>query len=249
MDYGTEIITLPSGGRVYPASSPLSKGQVELRIMTAEDENILASPNHGKKGQMHLVDKLIKRLSVEPFDSSELIEGDRLALLIGIRVVSYGKEYPFRYYSTETGQIEEAMCDLTKLADKPLKANPIEEGLNRFTYKFPVSEKTIEFQLPTVKVNEDIRLELESLKMLGGDEPPVVTTRYNHLILSVDGDTKVGSIRSFVKSMSAFDSRSFRKYLSLISPDVDVTMTVSNDRYTEEGVDVPLSISDLLFPE
>ena len=48
--FPTEVIDLPSKGVFYPNNSPLSSGRIELKLMTAKEEDILTSPNLLKKG-------------------------------------------------------------------------------------------------------------------------------------------------------------------------------------------------------
>ena len=47
-------------GRVYPKDSPLSSGKIELKYMTAREEDILTSQNLLKKGTA--IDMLLKSL-------------------------------------------------------------------------------------------------------------------------------------------------------------------------------------------
>ena len=39
----TEIVELPSQGLVYPEDNPLSSGKVEIKYMTAKEEDILTN--------------------------------------------------------------------------------------------------------------------------------------------------------------------------------------------------------------
>ncbi len=61
-DFPTEVISLPSKGLCYPESHPLSKGEVTIKLMTAREEDILASPNLIKKGIV--LDKLLEAIVV-----------------------------------------------------------------------------------------------------------------------------------------------------------------------------------------
>ena len=43
--FPSEVIDLPSEGKLYPKDSPLSEGKVEIKYMTAKEEDILTSQN------------------------------------------------------------------------------------------------------------------------------------------------------------------------------------------------------------
>ena len=61
--FPTEIVDLPSKGHFYPEDNPLSSGKIELRYMTARDEDILTSVNLIQQGKA--LDKLIQELIVD----------------------------------------------------------------------------------------------------------------------------------------------------------------------------------------
>jgi hypothetical protein len=42
-DFPTEIVELPSKGILYPEGNPLSSGKVEMKYMTAREEDILTN--------------------------------------------------------------------------------------------------------------------------------------------------------------------------------------------------------------
>ncbi len=52
----TEVVDLPSQGLVYPESSPLSSGKIEMKYMTAREEDILTNQNYISNGTV--IDKL-----------------------------------------------------------------------------------------------------------------------------------------------------------------------------------------------
>ena len=107
--FPTEEVTLPSKGLLYPKESPLSKGVVEIKYMTAKEEDILTNQNYIQKGTV--IDKLLKSLIVTPIDYNDLLTGDKNAILIAARILGYGKDYDFKY------QDEDASVDLSELED------------------------------------------------------------------------------------------------------------------------------------
>ena len=76
----TETVSLPSKGLLYPESSPLAKGEIEMKYMTAKEEDILTNANYIRQGVV--IDKLLQSLIVTPIDYNELLVGDKNAILI-----------------------------------------------------------------------------------------------------------------------------------------------------------------------
>ncbi len=58
----TETIELPSKGLLYASDNPLSSGTIEMKYMTAKEEDILTNQNYIKNGTV--IDKLLQSLIV-----------------------------------------------------------------------------------------------------------------------------------------------------------------------------------------
>ena len=71
--FPTEEVTLPSKGLLYPEGSPLRKGVIEMKYMTAKEEDILTNQNYIANGTV--IDKLIKSLIVSEVDYNDLLIG------------------------------------------------------------------------------------------------------------------------------------------------------------------------------
>ena len=109
--FPTETVELPSKGLLYPETSPLSSGKVEMKYMTAKEEDILTNQSYISKG--NVLDKLLESLIVtKDVDIKDLIVGDKNALFVAARVLGYGKDYSF----TING--EEHVADLSQLENK-----------------------------------------------------------------------------------------------------------------------------------
>jgi hypothetical protein len=241
-DFPTEIITLPSKGKLYPPSNPLSKGTVEMRYMTAKHEDILTNESYIKSGVV--IDKLLEALVVSPIDLDDVLIGDKNALLVAARVLGYGKEYTFKFQPTLSNEPEEVTIDLALLGDKELDEQLINEGQNRFTFTTPLSKKLIEFKLLTQGDEKKIDAEVKSHKKLYKNSSPEASIRLKHTIISVDGNSDPKVIRDFVDNqLLAREARELRQYINKVSPDVNLTFTYEGDGYTEEGVSIPLGIS------
>ena len=97
--FPAEEVTLPSKGLLYPEDSPLRSGKIEMKYMTAREEDILTNQNYIKNGVA--IDKLLQSLIVTPIDYKSLLVGDKNAILVAARVLGYGKDYTFEYNGEE----------------------------------------------------------------------------------------------------------------------------------------------------
>ena len=189
--FPTEVVELPSKGLIYPKDNPLSSGKLEMKYMTAKEEDILTNTNYITKGIV--LDKLLESLIVSKINYNDLITGDKNALLIAARVLGYGKDYEFTYGG------ETLSVDLTTLEDKNLNPkNLLEEGVNEFEFSLPSSKTTITFKLLTHGDEKSIDRELQGLKKIKKDFVPEATTRLKYMITSIDGDREKKTIREFV---------------------------------------------------
>ena len=238
-DFPTEVVELPSKGLLYPEDSPLSSGTIEMKYMTAKEEDILTNINYLQQGIV--IDKLLQSLIVTKIKYSDLLLGDKNALLIAARVLGYGKDYDITYGG------EKVTVDLSKLENKKLDESLFTKGKNEFTFSLPTSGIEIKFKLLTHKDEKEINQEIKGLQKIDKDSNPENSTRLKFMITEVDGDSKKGTIRKFVDNyFLARDSRAFRAYVSSIQPDVDLTFYPEGG--PEGGVDIPIGIN-FLWPD
>jgi hypothetical protein len=232
--FPTEIVELPSKGLVYPENHPLRIGTVEMKYMTAKEEDILTNQNYISKGIV--LDKLLEALTMGKIDIKDIIPGDKNAILIASRVLGYGKDYSFTYGGKEYN------VDLSTIDNKPFDTSLI---TSKGTFKFilPNSGNEIEFKILTNKDEEKIKEEIEGLKKLNKETSSEVTTKLKHQIISIDGNSDKNHIKNFVYNyLLAADSRALRLYMSSISPDVDLTYkTIIND--VEEDINIPINLT------
>lgn len=230
--FPTEEVELPSKGLVYPKDNPLSSGKVEVKYMTAKEEDILTNQSYIQKGIV--LDKLLESVVVSKINLKDLIVGDKNAILIATRILGYGKEYKFTYNG------EEQTIDLTSLEDKPFDESQITEGKNEFSYTLPHSNTPITFKILTGHDEDKIERELAGLKKLNKDSSPELTTRLKYIITSVNGEEGTKEIREFVDNyLLARDSRALREYISQVQPDVDLTYVLDGG----EEVKVPIGLN------
>lgn len=232
--FPTEMVDLPSKGLLYPEGHPLSSGKIELKYMTAREEDILTNQNYLKQGIV--IDKLLQSLIVTKFDFDDLLIGDKNAIMVAARVLGYGQDYTFNYEG------EEVTVDLSDLSSVELDEDKMEKGVNSFEYTLPHSGTKITFKLLTGKDEKDIDAELKGLKKINKTISPDLSTRLKHQILSVEGNEDKKTIRDFVDNyFLARDSSSFRTYLKSINPDIKMVFNHLTDN-GEEEVSIPLQV-------
>ena len=217
-DFPTEIVELPSKGKFYPKEHPLSTGQIEMKYMTAKEEDILTNQSFIKSGVV--LDKLFQSLIVTPINYNDLLLGDKNAIMIAARVLGYGKDYEITV-SDDQGNSQKEVIDLTQLEDKELDWSAFDKE-DAFDFELPVSKRTITVQHLTHGIQKKIDAELKGLKKLK-KAPAELTTRLKYTITAVDGNEESSVIRKFVDNeLLAIDSRALRKFIETITPDIDL---------------------------
>lgn len=228
----TEVIELPSRGLLYPESNPLSSGTVEMKYMTAKEEDILTNQAYLQNGVV--IDKLLQSLIVTKIDYNDLLIGDKNAVMVAARVLGYGSEYTFNY-----GGLTQTV-DLTTLQNKEFDESAIQKGTNAFTFTLPTSETEITFKLLTHGDEQAIAREVQGYKKINKEANPELTTRFKTMILAVNGDSDKKTVRDFVDNhLLARDSRALREYIRKIQPDVDLTVVLDSG----ESLEMPINLS------
>ena len=234
--FPTEVVDLPSQGLLYPKDSPLSSGKVEVKYMTAREEDILTSPNLIKQGIV--IEKLVRSLIVDKsINPEDILVGDKNAILVAVRILAYGKEY-----KVDIGG-QPVVVDLTKLKDKKMDKSVFSEGVNEFEFELPATKRKLTFKLLTSGDEKNIEKEVKGYKKVGSQIDPELTTRLKNTILSVDGDTKRTSINSFVDNeFLSRDSFAFRQYSTDLMPDIDMTSKYTDEDGDEKEFTVPMTV-------
>ena len=241
--FPSEVIDLPSEGRLYPEGHPLKDGKIEIKYMTAKEEDILTSQNLIKKGVVidRLLDSLILTNGVK---QSDLILGDKNAIMVAARVLAYGPEYACEVTNPNTG---ETLNHTFNLADCPFKTLPKDITENKFNITLPISKKEITFKLLTGKEEVMIAEELKSSEKLGTEIKPELTTRLRHTITSVDGDNSQATINNFVQNLLARDSMHLRKHIKEVTPDIELSQEIEIGGEPVK-VDIPMTVG-FFWPE
>jgi hypothetical protein len=225
-----ETIELPSKGLLYPAENPLSSGTIEMKYMTAKEEDILTNQSYISKGTV--LDKLLQALIVSKINYNDLVVGDKNAIMVAARILGYGKEYTFNYDGNDY------TVDLSKIDNKPFEHS--NKGVNEFNYTLPSTGVEITYKILTHSDEQKIQTELDGLKKINPNNVPELSTRLKYIITSVGGDREQKTIREFVdKYLLARDSRELRKHIKETQPDVDLTFFPDG---SENRVDIPVGV-------
>ena len=234
--FPSELVELPSKGNLYPEGSPLASGKIEMKYMSAKEEDILTNQNYIDKGVV--IDKLLQSLIVDKtIEYNDILVGDKNAMLVAARILGYGKEYEFSYLG------EKHTIDLSLLENKKAE---VPKGKNEFAFELPASGRSITFKLLSHGDENKIDQELKGLRKINKDNVPELTTRLKYMILSVDGNEDRKTVREFVdKELLSLDSRALRKEINRIQPDIDLTFYPEG---VEEGVNIPIGVN-FLYPD
>jgi hypothetical protein len=241
----TEMIDLPSKGLVYPKENPLSSGVVEMKYMTAKEEDILTNVNLLRQGLA--IEKMLKSLIKSAIAYEDLTLGDRNALLIAARILAYGKDYSFSYKNPNTGQEEKVQYDLQNLQHKKVDY-AVFANKNEFTFDLPHSKNTVTFKLLTIGDDKKIDDESKGVKKALGQEAGS-SLRLKYQITSINGEYSTKTVRDFIDSgaLLSLDSNPLRKHISEISPDLDMNISFTLSDGTEVSTDLPMT-AEFFFP-
>ena len=250
----TEHIELPSQGRYYGEKHPLHNQEtIEIKYMTAKEEDILTSPSLLKKGLT--IERLLRSVIIDKtIDPQHLLVGDRNAILVGTRVTGYGGEYKVTVGCPACISQNQMEVDLSEIA--------INTGGEENSGGYRISHKggtEYDVELPRTKVTVTIKL------LTGRDENNItaynnkrkkhkletglLTSQLRSLIVGINGNRQSSDIEQFVEILPAFDSRYLRNAYEKICPNVDMSYPLSCVECDHEtNVEVPLS-AEFFWPK
>ena len=232
----TETVTLPSKGLLYPKESPLAKGEIEMKYMTAKEEDILTNANYIRQG--NVIDKLLQSMIITDINYNDLLIGDKNAILVAARVLGYGKDYNINYNS------KSYTVDLSQLKDKEVSFDLFKGGINDFPFTLPTTQNQITFKLLTHGDEQKIEAEIKGLQKINPNSSSELTTRLKYMITSINGDRDQKSIRDFIdNAFLAPDARALRQHIAQITPDINMKFMPDDENYTGEGIDIPVGLN------
>jgi hypothetical protein len=229
--FPTEMVELPSKGLIYPKDHPLRSGKVEMKYMTAKEEDILTNQNLIEKGTV--LERLLEALTMKKFDVKDIATGDKNAIFMGARILGYGAEYNF------THDDREIVMDLSTIEPKPFDVSLTDED-GYIKFLLPKSQLDIKFKILTESDEVKIQNEIKSLAKFKGNSGGEVTTRLKYQIVSIKDNDDKNEIKSFVENhLLAQDSRALRNYIKDVSPDVDLTHILDDGK----EISIPISLN------
>ena len=226
----TEFVELPSRGQFYPTDHPLhGKDVIEMRFMTAKDEDILTSPALLKKGVA--IDRLIQNLVVDNnINPSNLLIGDKNAMLLAARISGYGEQYPVALQCNSCGEVTQHDFNLAELelnhGVQPGEGNNVsltERGT--FIAELPVTKFSAEFRLLTGEDENYLQQSAEKLKKYSLPEASA-TNLLKRLVVTINGVESSSEISNFIDNMPAQDARFLRACVQVVTPNVDMSQEV-----------------------
>lgn len=249
----TELVDLPSAGRFYPPGHPLNgKDQIEIKYMTAKEEDILTDRALLKNGTA--IDKVLQNLIVDKsINIDDMLVGDKNAVVVAARITGYGAEYDTKVTCPACGEASDFSFDLNDIGvadiDHALENTDVTiTDKSTFLFELPMSKVTVECRLMTGKDETKIFKESQrrTKKKLGNS---ALTDQLRNMIVSVNGDTDMISRTAFVNQMPAKDSRHIRTVLSEVTPNLDMNQVFecTNCGHTAD-MEVPLT-TDFFWPK
>ena len=204
--FPTEIVELPSRGLIYPQDNPLSTGKVEMKYMTAKEEDILTTQSYIKDGSV--LDRLFQSLIVSNGEGQaikyvDLVTGDKNAIMIAARILGYGKDYDVEVQDPYSQNKQKETIDLTQFENKEYDGSAqLAPHTNEFKFTLPRSQREVTFMAMTESKERRVKHQTETInkanRKMKDTTSRELTTRLKTMILSVDGERDEKTINHFV---------------------------------------------------
>lgn len=252
--YPSEVVELASRGWYYEESNPLSSGQIELKLMTAKEENILSSTNLVEKGLA--IDKLLEALIInENIKYSDLLIGDKNGIMFAARILGYGKDYPVTTLCPFCETVGAGVIDLSKIDTNKVEFKEENKGKNSFKFELPFSKKTLTFKFLThgdeISIDKEVRAleQIRSKKDKDNDIDLDFTTRLFYSVIAINGNSELAVRKNFIENeFLSRDSLAFRNHIQSIRPDIDMSTEIQCPNCGKgRRVRVPIT-SDFFWP-
>jgi len=218
----TEFVEIPSRGKGYPVDHPLcGKETIEIKYMTAKEEDILISKSLIKKGIA--LDRLISNLVVDKnINASTLLSGDRNAIVIAARASAYGHLYKTQVTCPSCETKQKYAFDLTEPeitnGEMPIDYDVKTLDNGNYLIKLPISDFEVEVKL--LRGSD----EAKAMKILNDKkkESSIVSEQLKLFIVSINGHDQASVINYFIENAPSSQTRMLREAYDSISPNVRV---------------------------
>lgn len=224
-----DVVPLPSQGIFYKNK----KKSVKVGYLTAQDENLLTSPN---MDPTQIISSLLRSKIYEPeFKIDEMLAGDVEAILLFLRNTAFGTDYSLRVVDPITMKPFDVTLDLGELNIKT--SNVIPDTNGHVETQLPVSGDNVKLRFLTY--GEENSLDSEMEKYPKGTIAPVVTKKLESQIISINGNSDRMFITQYIQTMPIKDSKHIRRFLMESEPSLDLKKTVK----APSGEDVDVNIN------
>ena len=247
----TEFVELPSRGQYYPDGHPLHKcGTLEIKQMTAKEEDLLTSRTLLKKGVA--LDRVLKSLIVDKnINTDTLLIGDRNAIIVAARCSAYGNVYETNITCPVCNTPQDYSFDLHEaevyVGQDYENFDVTSNNDGTFNMVLPKTEVEVTFRL-LVGTDEKRMLDAAAKKKNGLYEN-VVTTQLGNIVVAVNGDDSPQAVQYLIENIPSMDSRHLRLANKLATPNIDLTQNFScNECDYEADMEVPLT-ADFFWPD
>jgi len=249
----TEMVSLPSKGLHYREPHPLSgQGTVEIRFMTAKEEDILTSQSLLKSGKA--LNRLVESLVIDKrIKAGGLLVGDRNAILIAARQTGYGDDYEVNMTCPACGVTNNTEYSISRIR-KLKESDPESVGVSvnsetgYYLLQMPKSQAMIEIKLLTAEDESNAARKREQRAKHKLAET-LSTDLLRSIIVSVNGSDRGADIGKAIEMMPALDARHLRKIYKVVNPDIVLEdYFVCEDCGHTDDLEIPLS-AEFFWPE
>jgi hypothetical protein len=242
--YLTETIDLNSKGWFYPQGHPLSSGKIEIKMMTARDEDILSSINLIKRGTV--LQKLLESLIVDKkIKQDDILLCDMNGIFVAVRRLAYGDNYgPIKIKCQSCSEESEINVDLSIIEPKPFDFEKYPKGQNLFMFTLPYSKKLVAYKILTQGDDNRVDSEIKAMGKINKERSTEVTTRMKYVIQSIDNEDDKTIIRKFIETeMVSKDTFALRKHIKENIPDLDMAFQfICSHCGYEDKIEIPMQV-------
>ena len=219
----TTVLELPSKGQFYPEGHPLhGRDTIQIRQMTTAEEDILSNRSLLQKGTA--IDKFLERILIEEnIKPSDLLIGDKNAVLIQARIDGYGSEYTTQVACPACATRQKNTFDLVE--SSTVTGGEEVDGVTRSaTGNFIVTlDNGWEVEIkPLTGVDETKIVKSMNNKKKAGLAETQIQDQLNAMIVSVSGHEDRGTIAKAVQHMTGKQSRLLRDTYKKVIPNLEL---------------------------
>ena len=243
----TELVDLPSKGRFYPPNHPLhGQETIEIKYMTARDEDILTSPTLLKKGVA--IDRFLQNVILnQRINVGSLLSGDKNAILVASRINGFGADYTTKVTCPNCATVSENTFNLDGVEEylgddfEGHDIVPTEHGT--FIIKLPRTKFEVEVRLLTSRDENELASKMQLSKKQKNRIETNLTDQLKKVIVSINGVDDMEAIHKVVNNLPAYDSRYLRAAFLKVTPGLDMTQHFGCPACGfEKEVDIPLTV-------